>query len=40
MTTSVKSLNDLQELNELALEEKDQSIVNEVLQSIKNLKQI
>ena len=37
---SVKSLTDLQELNELALEEKNQIIVNEVLESIKNLKKI
>ena len=35
---SVKSLTDLQELNELALEEKNQSIITEVLESIKNLK--
>jgi len=35
---SVKSLADLNELNELALEEKDQSIKNEVLESIKDLK--
>ena len=37
---SVKSLADLNELNELALEEKDQSIKNEVLESIKDLKKI
>ena len=35
---SVKSLIDLNELNELALEEKNQSIINEVLESIKVLK--
>jgi peptide chain release factor 2 len=35
---SVKSLTDLHELNELALEEKNQSIITEVLGSIKNLK--
>ncbi|MDC0126497.1 peptide chain release factor 2 [Candidatus Pelagibacter sp.] len=35
---SVKSLADLQELNELALEEKNQIIINEVLASIKDLK--
>ncbi len=37
---SVKTLNELQELNELALEEKNQSIINEVLESIKNLKKL
>ena len=37
---SVKSLADLDELNELALEEKDQSIKNEVLESIKDLKKL
>ena len=37
---SVKSLIDLQELNELALEEKDQSIITEVLVSIKDLKKL
>jgi peptide chain release factor 2 len=36
--TSVKSLIDLHELNELALEEKNQSIIAEILESIKNLK--
>ena len=36
--SSVKSLVDLHELNELALEEKNQSIITEVLESIKNLK--
>ena len=35
---SVKSLEDLNELNELALEEKNQPIVNEVLENIKKLK--
>ena len=35
---SVKSLLDLQELNELALEEKNQIIINEVLANIKDLK--
>ena len=35
---SVKSLNDLHELNELALEEKNHSIITEVLESIKELK--
>jgi len=38
--SSVKSLVDLHELNELALEEKNQSIIAEVLESIKNLKKI
>ena len=38
--TSVKSLIDLHELNDLALEEKNQSIISEVLESIKNLKKI
>ena len=37
---SVQSLIDLQELNELALEEKNQIIVNEVLENIKDLKKI
>ena len=37
---SVKSLNDLYELNELALEEKNQIIINEVLENIKDLKKI
>ena len=35
---SVKSLNDLDELNELALEEKNKSIISEVLENIKKLK--
>ena len=35
---SVKSLTDLQELNELGLEEKNQTIINEVLENIKDLK--
>ncbi len=35
---SVKSLNDLHELNELALDEKNQLIINEVLESINDLK--
>ena len=37
---SVKSLKDLVELNELALEEKNQSIISEVLENIKNLKKL
>jgi peptide chain release factor 2 len=37
---SVKSLIDLQELNELALEEKNQLIINEVLENTKDLKKI
>jgi len=37
---SVKSLTDLHELNELALEEKNQSINAEVLESIKDLKKL
>ncbi|MDB4157451.1 peptide chain release factor 2 [Candidatus Pelagibacter sp.] len=37
---SVKSLNDLCELSELALEEKNQSIIAEVLESIKDLKKL
>ena len=37
---SVKSLKDLNELNELALEEKNQLIVNEVLESVINLKKL
>ena len=37
---SVKSLIDLQELNELALEEKNQTIITEVLGSIKDLKKL
>ena len=37
---SVISLNDLHELNELALEEKNKSIIIEVLESIKNLKRL
>ena len=36
--SSVNSLSDLHELNELAIEEKDQSIIKEVLENIKNLK--
>ncbi len=35
---SVKTLIELHDLNELALEEKNQSIINEVIESIKNLK--
>ena len=35
---SIISLNDLHELNELALEEKNQSVISEVLESIKNLR--
>ena len=38
--SSAKSLIDLHELNELALEEKNQSIITEVLESIKDLKKI
>ncbi len=37
---SVKSLKDLVELNKLALEENDQSIINEVIENIKSLKKI
>ena len=37
---SVKSLVDLHELNELALEEKNQSIITEVLENIKDLKKL
>ena len=37
---SVKSLIDLHELNELALEEKNQSIITEVLENIKDLKKL
>ena len=37
---SVKSLNDLHELNELALEEKNYIIISEVLESIKDLKKL
>ena len=37
---SVKSLSDLHELNELALEEKNQLIVNEILVNIKDLKKL
>ncbi|MDB9768647.1 peptide chain release factor 2 [Candidatus Pelagibacter ubique] len=37
---SSKSIVDLDELNELALEEKNQPIINEVLESIKNLKKL
>jgi peptide chain release factor 2 len=35
---SIKSLNDLEELNNLALEEKNDSIINEVVENIKRLK--
>ena len=38
--SSVKNLKDLQELNELALEEKNQIIINEVLTNIKDLKKL
>ena len=38
--SSVQSLSDLHELNELALEEKNQSIIAEVLENIKNLKKL
>ena len=37
---SVKSLIDLQELNDLAVDEKNQSVINEVLENIKILKKI
>jgi len=37
---SVKTLIELHDLNELALEEKNQSIISEVLESIKNLKRL
>ena len=37
---SVKSLIELDDLNELALEEKNQSIISEVLKSIRNLKKL
>ena len=37
---SVKTLIELNDLNELALEEKNQSIINEVLKNIKNLKKL
>ena len=37
---SVKSLNDLNELNELAIEEENQVIIKEVLESIKDLKNL
>ena len=37
---SCKSITDLHELNELATEEKNQSIIDEVLESLKNLKKI
>ena len=37
---SSKSIVDLDELNELALEEKNQPVINEVLDSIKNLKKL
>ena len=37
---SVKSMIDLHELNELATEEKDQSIINEVLESLINIKKL
>ena len=35
---SIKSLNDLHELNNLAIEEKNQSIIKEILENIRNLK--
>ena len=38
--SSVKSLEDLHELNELALEEKNQTIIYEVLENIKELKKL
>jgi peptide chain release factor 2 len=37
---SIKSLKDLHELNELALEEKNETIVSEVLENIKDLKKL
>ena len=37
---SIKSIKDLHELNELALEEKNQTIINEILESLKNLKKL
>ena len=37
---SVKSLIELHDLNELALDEKNQSVINEVLENIKNLKKL
>ena len=37
---SSKSIIDLDELNELAVEEKNQSVINEVLESVKNLKRL
>jgi peptide chain release factor 2 len=37
---SVKSLSDLHELNQLALEEKNESIISEILDSIKDLKKV
>ena len=37
---SVKSTIDLYELNELALEEKNQSMINEILESVKDLKRL
>jgi peptide chain release factor 2 len=37
---SFKSIVDLDELNELALEEKNQPVINEVLESVKNLKKL
>jgi len=37
---SVKSLLDLQELNELALDEKNQTIINEIVENIKDLKKL
>jgi peptide chain release factor 2 len=37
---SVKSINELHELNELALEEKNQTILDEVLESLKKLKKL
>ena len=36
----VKSINDLHELNELAIEEKNQPIINENIESLKNLKKL
>ena len=38
--TSAMSLNELHELNELALEEKNQTIISEILQNIKDLKKL
>ena len=39
-SNSVNSINELNELHELALEEQNQSIIDEVLQNIKKLKDL